>query len=90
MSEPTDAQVRSACLSYRHDYGLLPPETRTRVQFEAREWLHAWLKEGIGADRNEVIEMCARVVDQANREGPYHAIAAASRIRALKSTDAKP
>lgn len=34
--------------------------------------------------RNDVIEECAAVVDQCNREGPYQAIAAAKRIRALK------
>lgn len=34
--------------------------------------------------RNEIIEQCAAVVDQCNREGPYQAIAAATRIRALK------
>jgi hypothetical protein len=72
-------------MSYRHDFGLLPEAERSRVQFEAREWLHAWQKEGIGANRNEIIERCAAEVDQANREGPYQAIAAASRIRSLKT-----
>lgn len=46
MTEPTPEQVRSACLSYRHDYGLLSETERKMVQFEAREWLHAWRKEG--------------------------------------------
>ena len=36
-------------------------------------------------ERDSVIEECARVVDQCNREGPYNAIGAASRIRSLKS-----
>jgi len=80
----TEEQVDSACLSYRHDFGLLPEGDRNQLRFEAREWLHAWLKEGIGCDRNEVIERCAQVVDQANREGPYEAITSAKRIRALK------
>jgi hypothetical protein len=31
------------------------------------------------------IERCAQVVDECNREGPYNAIGAASRIRALAS-----
>lgn len=35
-------------------------------------------------DRNAVIEECALVVDQCNREGPFNAIGAAKRIRALK------
>lgn len=83
--EPTEAQIASACLSYRHDYGLLPPDLRTRTRFEALEWLRAWQKEGFGSDRDEVIERCAVVVDQCNREGPYQAIGAAAKIRALKS-----
>lgn len=83
---PTETQINSACLSYRHDFGLLNEEERKMVRFQAVEWLNAWLKEGIGCDRNEVIERCAAVVDQCNREGPYQAIAAAPRIRALKTT----
>jgi hypothetical protein len=86
----TDQQIASACLSYRHDYGLLSEGERADVRNEARGWLVAWLKEGIGCDRDEVIERCAAIVDQCNREGPYNAIAAAPRIRALKSAEGKP
>ena len=43
---------------------------------------NAW--EFRGLDANEIIEICARMVDECNREGPYNAIGAASRIRALK------
>lgn len=84
--KPTPAQLESACLSFRHDYGLLSDDERKGVRFEALQWLTAWQKEGMGADRNEVIEQCARIVDLCNREGPYCAIAAAPRIRALKSS----
>ena len=84
--KPTEAQINSACLSYRHDYGLMLEPDRARLRFQALEWLRAWQKEGAGSDADEVIERCAAVVDQANREGPYQAIAAASRIRALKSS----
>jgi hypothetical protein len=83
--EPTEAQINSACLSFRHDYGLLDDHDRERLRFVAVEWLRAWQKEGFGCDRDEVIERCAAVVDQCNREGPYEAIASAKRIRALKS-----
>ncbi|MHB8272509.1 hypothetical protein [Bradyrhizobium sp.] len=86
MTEPTPAQINSACLSFDHSFGLLKGVEREQIIFCAREWLRAWQKEGIGADRNEIIERCACVVDQANREGPYQAIAAASRIRALKDS----
>jgi hypothetical protein len=34
--------------------------------------------------RERMRERCAQVVDQCNREGPYNAIGAASRIRALE------
>jgi len=37
--------------------------------------------------RNDTLEEAAKVVDQCNREGPYNAIAAAKRIRALKSEE---
>lgn len=42
---PSDAQTASACLSYRHDFWLLPPDERRMVMFKAREWLRAWLHE---------------------------------------------
>lgn len=36
------------------------------------------------------IERAADVVDQCNREGPYNAVGAASRIRALRVVSVKP
>lgn len=42
---PTDNQVASACMSYRHDFGLLPARDREALMFQAREWLRAWQKE---------------------------------------------
>lgn len=44
--EATRAQVNSACLSYRHDFGLLAPDRQGDLQNEAREWLRAWQREG--------------------------------------------
>ncbi len=43
--QPTDAQVHSACLSFRQDYGLLPPGKQAELRFQAREWLRAWMWE---------------------------------------------
>lgn len=43
--EPTDAQINSACMSRRHDFGLLSEEKRASMRFEAREWLRAWMHE---------------------------------------------
>jgi hypothetical protein len=42
--DPTPEQVYNACLSYRHDFGLLSVEDRKIVAFEAKEWLRAWQK----------------------------------------------
>lgn len=42
---PTDAQTESACMSYRHDFGLLEPEERRMTMFKGREWLRAWMRE---------------------------------------------
>lgn len=41
----TDAQIASACMSYRHDFGLLEPDERTKIMFTAREWERAFAKE---------------------------------------------
>lgn len=70
--EPTPAQVNSACLSYRHDFGLLSVEQKNAARFMAREWLHAWQKEGVeilaghldeAAIRKDEREKCAAIAD---------------------------
>lgn len=43
--KPTPGQIGSACLSYRHDFGLLPPAEKDKVMSQAKWWLEAWLKE---------------------------------------------
>ncbi len=43
--KPTQRQIGSACLSYRHDFGLLSPEEKEKVMYQAQWWLEAWLKE---------------------------------------------
>jgi hypothetical protein len=45
---PTDEQVRSACMWYRHDMGLLTVSEAAAVKTEARLWLRAWQKEIAG------------------------------------------
>lgn len=45
LAVPNDAQVASACMSYRHDFGLLDAKERAALMWQAREWLHAWRKE---------------------------------------------
>jgi hypothetical protein len=43
--KPTEAQLNSACMSFRHDFGLLSPEEQREIRFVAREWLRAWMWE---------------------------------------------
>lgn len=42
--EVTDAQINDACLSFRHDFGLLPPEEQLELRVIAKSWLEAWGK----------------------------------------------
>lgn len=44
VTEPTDAQTASACMSYRHDFGLMDEGNKASTMFIAREWLRAWRK----------------------------------------------
>ena len=37
----TEAQLASACLSYRHDFGLLDADARSKLMFQAKEWARA-------------------------------------------------
>ena len=46
-TEPTDEQIASACLSFRHDYGLLTEVEQACLECSAVEWLRAWRKEGL-------------------------------------------
>jgi rubredoxin len=38
----TDADYYNACLSYRHDFGLMSDEDRQKLVFEAKEWARAF------------------------------------------------
>lgn len=46
----SEAQIASVCLSYRHDFGLLPPYERKQLMFTAREWERAFAKEHARAE----------------------------------------
>lgn len=47
FAKPADAQANSACLSYDHSFGLMNEEDGETLQWQDREWLHAWRKEEI-------------------------------------------
>lgn len=73
MVEPTAAQVHSACLSYRHDYGLLTTVAQKELQLKAREWLRACQKEGFcysgdAARREEAGKAGAEPVERTSSE----------------------
>jgi hypothetical protein len=38
----TDRDLASACLSYRHDFGLMDETNRGLLMFQAREWARAF------------------------------------------------
>lgn len=62
----TDKQIDSACMSYRHDYGLLDEKKREDVRMAAKYWLEAWMKEGLVFDvdgRQQEIDKLRREVD---------------------------
>jgi hypothetical protein len=44
LQELTDEQIDSACLSYRHDFGLLSVSEQDYIRFQAREWAIALAK----------------------------------------------
>ena len=38
----TDADYVNACMSYRHDFGLMTQEQRDKLLFTAKEWARAY------------------------------------------------
>ncbi len=65
---PTPAQLNSACMSYRHDFGLMEEDERERLRWSAKEWLHAWRKEfAVGSERSEVLIECLKYARHAIR-----------------------
>jgi hypothetical protein len=44
QQELTDEQIDSACLSYRHDFGLLSVSEQDYIRFQAKEWAAALAK----------------------------------------------
>ena len=43
--QPTDSEIHSACMSYRHDYGIMEPTEQKTLFQEAKLWYEAWRKE---------------------------------------------
>jgi len=43
--ELTEAQIESACLSYRHDFGLLSEEEKDLIRHQCKWWFIAIRKE---------------------------------------------
>ena len=38
----SDYFVNSVCMSYRHDFGILPEEEKELLRWEAKRWYKAW------------------------------------------------
>lgn len=45
LKELTAAQINSACLSYRHDFGLLPIEEQNLLRNQCKWWFEAISRE---------------------------------------------
>jgi hypothetical protein len=41
LFDVTPAQLNSICLSYRHDFGLMPEDRKEEIRLQAREWLRS-------------------------------------------------
>ena len=55
QQSPTQSEIDSACLSYRHDYGLMAEADKQLLRCEAMDWLEAWKKAGVAKlERDEV------------------------------------
>lgn len=44
QNDSTPEQVDDACMSFRHDYGLMKKVDQAALQWNATEWLRAWQK----------------------------------------------
>lgn len=47
------SQIESACMSFRHDFGLLDEKERGETILTAVNWLEAWMKEGLTFKRSD-------------------------------------
>ncbi len=45
MQKPSAKRIDSACMSYRHDFGLLSAEEQSQLRHDAKHWGYAWAKE---------------------------------------------
>ena len=64
----SDGQIASACMSYRHDFGLLEPDERAKIMFTAREWERAFSKEREWTAPAQPVEGAANVAKPAESE----------------------
>lgn len=58
--DPSSMDVWNACMSYRHDFGLLPDAEQKALEFEAREWLRAWGHTLPQFKANDQVDFCER------------------------------
>ena len=53
--DPTEAETASACMYWRHDFGLLIEADRMQLMWEAREWQRAWRKVNEDSSNNPIM-----------------------------------
>lgn len=59
--DPTAAEAASACMYFRHDFGLLPSHERKELMFEAELWLIAWKKVNEDSSNNLLTDKPSRL-----------------------------
>ena len=62
--QPTVKQIAGACLSYRHDFGLLSVEEQNVVAEEAKSWWKAIAKEVNTPSSSPIVESAAKNIQE--------------------------
>ena len=45
--QPSRSELHSACLSFRHDYGVMDEDARESLRQSASEWYRCWKSAGV-------------------------------------------
>lgn len=87
FEKPSQSLIESACMSFRHDFGLIPALAAAPVMVEAEQWLAAWrvgfepyssspVFTGLGSGWVEpnahIVDVACLAFDQGFRQRPFH------------------
>lgn len=87
FDKPSQSLIESACMSFRHDFGLIPALAAAPVMVEAEQWLAAWrvgfepyssspthagLGSGWPKPNAHVVDAACLAFDPGFRQRPFH------------------